>query len=157
MAKRSENNTRKATGSLSSEKMSNMRVEYQKAQDSAEHHDSLLWYVTSIVWSGNLILLGEVATSTKTHLASILILPISVLALVLNLFVWAAAFQFRSVKKQKYEYCKQIEDKLPGMRGQHRNLCHPPGVTWTLYCSVTILFLIVWFAFLLMAASCILR
>jgi hypothetical protein len=134
------------------EEMSNLRVEYQKAQDSAEHHDSLLWYVTSIVWSGNLIVLGQIATCTKTHLSGILI-PICILALVLNLFLWAAAFQFRWIKKQKYKHCKEIEDdKHLGMLGQHRNLCYPPGVMWTLYCFVMLLFLIVWFLLLFMVA-----
>ena len=136
--------------------MANRRLEYEKAQDSAEHHDTLLWYVTSIVWTGNLIVLGEIATCTKIDLSSVLVLLVSVLALVLNLFLWAAAFQFRWIRKQKYEYCKQIEDMLPGMCGQHRHLCYPPGVMWTLYCFVMVLFLIVWFALLLMAASRIL-
>jgi len=153
------NNTPSAAGSPSPEnpeRNNNLRIEYQKAQDSAEHHDSLLWYVTSIVWSGNLVVLGQIATCTKTDSSGILVLLVSVLALVLNLFLWAAAFQFRWIRIQKYKYCKQIEDMLPGMLGQHRNLCYPPGVMWTLYCFVMVLFLIVWFALLLMTASRIL-
>ena len=34
-------------------------AEYKATQDSAQHHDNLLWYVSSIVWGGNLILLGS--------------------------------------------------------------------------------------------------
>ena len=150
MAKKSDNTTKK--NEHSTEAM-NIRLEYEKAQDSAEHHDRLLWYVTSIVWTGNLIVLGQIATCTKIRLSSIPVLFVSVLALVLNLFLWVASFQFRWIRNQKYKFCKQIEDNLRGMRGQHKNLCYPPGVMWTLYCFVTILFLVVWFAILFIAAS----
>ena len=34
-------------------------AEYKATQDSAQHHDNLLWYVSSIVWGGNLVLLGS--------------------------------------------------------------------------------------------------
>jgi hypothetical protein len=139
------------------ETMDNLRLEYEKAQDSAEHHDRLLWYLTSIVWTGNLIVLGQIATCTETPLSSVPVLSVSVLALVLNLFLWVASFQFRWIRNQKYKFCKDIEkENLQGMRGQHGNLCYPPGVMWTLYCFVTILFLVVWFAILLIAASYIL-
>ena len=130
---------------------------YEKAQDSAEHHDRLLWYVTSIVWTGNLIVLGQIATSTEIRLSSIPVLLLSVLALILNLFLWSASYQFRWIKKQKYEFCQDIEnDILKEAPGQHKNLCYPPGVMWALYCLVTISFLVIWFAILFIAISHIL-
>ncbi len=45
-------------------------VEYQTAQDSAEHHDALLWNVTAIIWGANLVLIGFVLQSIgRTELA----------------------------------------------------------------------------------------
>lgn len=127
---------------------------YEKAQDSAEHHDRLLWYVTSIVWTGNLIVLGQIATSTEICLSSIRVLSVSVLVLILNLFLWSASYQFKWIIKQKYDYCHDIEkDILKEARGQHKDLRYPHGVMWTLYCFVTISFLVVWFAILFIAAS----
>jgi hypothetical protein len=35
-------------------------VEYGKAQDSAEHHDNLVWSIASLNWVGSAVLLGFV-------------------------------------------------------------------------------------------------
>jgi hypothetical protein len=155
MAKKANNGNRKKEPSRETTTM--LQLEYEKAQDSAEHHDRLLWYVTSIVWTGNLIVLGQIANLTEIQLTRIPVILVSVLALVLNLFLWAASYQFRLIKKQKYGFCKQLEkDKVREMLGQHTNVRYPPGVMWTLYSFVTILFLVVWLAILFIAASHIL-
>lgn len=33
-------------------------VEYQKTQDSAQHHDVLVWSITSLNWIGSALLMG---------------------------------------------------------------------------------------------------
>ena len=35
-------------------------VEYQAAQESAQHHDNLVWTVTALIWGGMLVLLEMV-------------------------------------------------------------------------------------------------
>jgi hypothetical protein len=41
-------------------------LEYDKAQDSAQHHDTLLWTSVSFIFGGMLVLLGFVLNSLDT-------------------------------------------------------------------------------------------
>ena len=87
-------------------------AEYAAAQSSAEHHDSLLWSATSIIWSGNLVLLGLAVTSLDTPHSLPLLASLAVLGCVLVWFVDKFTQDFRSIKNQKYERCKKIEESL---------------------------------------------
>lgn len=116
-------------------------VEYQKAQDSAEHHDNLVWTVSSIILGGMLVLMGF----TLDHLTKgfdLLVLYTSILGIVLITFLWFLQSTLRSIKRQKYERCKIIEQKL-GME-QHRKLEHPEGRQTKLYRIVLIVSVLFW-------------
>jgi len=91
---------------------------YQKAQDSAEHHDKLLWTVTSIMWAGNLALLGFILNNMVSLLSShdnhysykVLLTLCSSLGIILMICVKKFAYQFNAIKNEKYEICKQLEN-----------------------------------------------
>ena len=78
-------------------------VEYQAAQDSAQHHDNQMWSASSVIWGGNLVLLGLVFSSGLASTNPIPLIPViglGLLALALNVLVWVAALQSNSVKSQ---------------------------------------------------------
>lgn len=95
-------------------------VEYQAAQSSAEHHDTLVWTVTSIIWAGNLALLGLVLNVIDKIKLKCWLLAFSVLGIFLCWSVWKFAEQFNKIKRQKYIRCVEIEEIL-GMK-QHSSL-----------------------------------
>jgi len=117
-------------------------VEYQAAQASAEHHDRLLWSVTSIVWGASLIVLGFVLGNLEKAALRLLISFLSILGVVLSVFVWLSAWLFRSLKIQKYRRCKEIENIFNFQ--QHQSVRYPGKVIWILYCFVMFLFVVVW-------------
>jgi uncharacterized membrane protein len=86
-----------------------LSIEYQKAQDSAQHHDSVSWTMTSVFYAANFVLVGlRWQVDTKQSLP--LIVPIlgagfAILTVLFN-------HQFRLVKKLKYFRCKAIESVL---------------------------------------------
>jgi hypothetical protein len=128
--------------SMDKEVLEVLLVEYQAAQESAQHHDNLIWTVTTILWSATLVLFGFVLGSLdKPNLRPILIF-LSILGIILTIAVWGFALQFNSVKRQKYNRCKTIE-RLLGMR-QHRELKFSAGWQRIIYGIVTMLFIIVW-------------
>jgi len=62
-------------------------VEYQAAQGSAEHHDNLVWTVTSTMWGASLILLGFTLDQVGKPGLGALITVISLLGIFLSVFV----------------------------------------------------------------------
>jgi len=117
-------------------------VEYQTAQDSAHHHDNLIWSITSIMWGASLVLLGFIIQAATNPALASLIVAATVLGILLNLCVLIAAFQLNSVKNQKYDRCKEIEGRF-GLR-QHRTVQYARGVQRVFYVLVTVVFLIAW-------------
>lgn len=117
-------------------------VEYQEAQQSAEHHDNLVWTVTAVIWGGILVLLGFVLGNIeKSNLKTIIIL-ISILGILLTIFVWIFALQLSSIKRQKYKRCKYIEQVF-GMR-QHSQLEHKEKSQRYLYAVLVFSFIAIW-------------
>lgn len=117
-------------------------VEYQAAQASAEHHDGLLWSVTSIVWGASLVLVGFILGNLEKSTLRPLIGLLCGLGAFLTVFVWVSARQFRSLKIQKYDRCKRIEASFDFR--QHRDVRYPGRVVWALYTVVSLVFLGVW-------------
>jgi len=97
-------------------------VEYQAAQNSAQHHDVLVWSVTSVVWAANLVLLGFVVNhfGKDNPLPKVFLGWIIGLGIFLDLMGWIIARQLRAVKNFKYERCKVIEARF-GLK-QHTDL-----------------------------------
>ncbi len=119
-----------------------LAIEYQKAQDSAEHHDNLLWTVTSIIWAGNLVLLGFVLYSIKNNDLQIILTSLSALGILLIVSMFLFAILFRSIRRQKYKRCKELEQIL-GFK-QHKDLKYTNCAQTLLYFFITIIFLIIW-------------
>ena len=129
------------------DRMIKLRIaEYNAAQDSAQHHDNLLWYVSSIVWGGNLVLLGSVVENmgnTGGPLPRRLVVCVGIFCILLNLCLWACSCLFRDIRTQKYERCRFIENRLGFY--QHTTLRYPRGLMWSIYSLVMIMFLFLWF------------
>ncbi|MHB9003917.1 MAG: hypothetical protein ACYC6C_07610 [Coriobacteriia bacterium] len=118
---------------------SDLLVEYQAAQESAQHHDHLVASWTSIVWSAVVVLLGLAVPVVAGGRLPVLMTLVAVLAILLLLWVLVFALMFGSVKRQKYERCKQIESEL-GLH-QHTDLNYPRCVQSVLYVVMTLLFI----------------
>ena len=84
-------------------------VEYQKAQESAEHYDKLIWTVTSIFITVIAVILGY---SFNKEL-SIIKLSFNIIgALGIILFLFTIIKHMHHIKNVKYKRCKEIEDML---------------------------------------------
>jgi hypothetical protein len=117
-------------------------VEYQAAQDSAQHHDQLVWSITSILWASSLVLLGLVLTAMRQPGLQVPLTAAGLIALVLTTYLWRCARQLRAVKIQKYKRCVAIEREL-GLH-QHSSLSYPSGSQTAGYSVVMSLFMLVW-------------
>src|SRR5437667_9284840 len=87
----------------------NLRLEYQCAQDSAQHHDTILWETAAIVWGANTLLLGFVLEAIDTRKARPLILLTAILGILLTYVVMNLMKSSNVLRNQKYERCKRIE------------------------------------------------
>jgi hypothetical protein len=121
---------------------SDFLVEYQAAQNSAQHHDNLVWPATSVMWGASLILIGFVLNNLSNANLRPLITASGILGIMLCVFVLRFRSQYASIKNQKYTRCKELE-KLFGFR-QHSNLSYPRGSMQKLYCVVTVFFIVTW-------------
>ena len=117
-------------------------VEYQAAQNSAQHHDSLIWSINGVVWAGSLVLLGFTLQHAATTNLKYIVLLLSVVGILLNVKVWTFTYQLAKLKKQKYRRCKTIEKRL-GLR-QHRDVRWASGRQKCFYSVVMAAFIIVW-------------
>jgi len=120
----------------------NLRVEYQAAQDSAQHHDNLVWSVTSVMWGASLILMGFILAALKDTSVRHLVTVLSLLGIALTICVWVFALQFNSVKRHKYARCKEIEQILH--MSQHTTVPWPSGSQRVVYTVLTGFFLMAW-------------
>lgn len=130
-------------------------VEYQAAQSSAEHHDTLVWTVTSIIWAANLVLLGFMLNSINKIELKGWLLAFSFLGIFLCVNVWIFACQFRKIKNKKYNRCKFIEKKLK-MR-QHLSIRDSKVKQWTIYSIITGMFIGLWIGVICFVLVCLYR
>lgn len=117
-------------------------VEYQAAQDSAQHHDTLIWLINSVIWSASLILLGLLLKSSPDRSMILIVSIVSLLGIFLVIKVWIYTFQLAELKRKKYERCKEIEKRL-GFT-QHTSVVWKSGMQRVLYSIVMILFIVIW-------------
>jgi len=123
-----------------------LRVEYLASQQSAEHHDKLVWQVSSIMWATNSLLIGFSLQGIHDKIPRYLTTFIAILGIVIVIGVWIFSSQLRDLKRQKYDHCKEIEGKL-GLT-QHGQTRYPAGAQAYLYGFIMIIFIIVWLAIL---------
>ena len=119
-------------------------TEYAKAQDSAEHHDTLLWTVVGILISGMAALFGF-ALRYYGQPPRWKFVILAVLGILICSLIFFFVCSFGKIRNLKYERCKRIE-KCLGMR-QHRALRNGFGQRYVVY-SLTTIFLIGWVVWL---------
>lgn len=117
-------------------------VEYEKAQDSAQHHDTLVWTVVSFIFSGMLVLLGFVVSSLDKPQLKDVLYAVSGLGVLVTLAAILIALQFNSIKRFKYERCREIE-KLWGGR-QHKDVPYRAGSQRIGLLIISFVFFAVW-------------
>jgi uncharacterized membrane protein len=123
------------------EKTRALLVEYTATQNSAQHHDSLVWTTTGMVWGAELVLLGFVIQNINSSEKAIVIVA-CILALVLLSYLWVSFISFRKIRNQKYERCKAIEDMF-GLT-QHTSLNHCKGIGLIAFSCVMVVFCATW-------------
>jgi len=122
-----------------------LRIEYQAAQNSAQHHDSLVWSVTSIMWGGSLVLMGFTLQAVGKAWLRGPVTALGLLGMVLITAVWFMAFQLNAIKRQKYRRCKAIEKHLH--LEQHLTVTSSGMGRW-LYGLIMVFFLAAWLCIL---------
>ncbi|MFI5059495.1 MAG: hypothetical protein ACHQLQ_15085 [Candidatus Acidiferrales bacterium] len=121
-------------------------MEYEKAQDSAEHHDNLLWTVTGLIGGGMAALFGFVLGKQPQELPKLLGIYAASMGIAMTVSVGLFVHSFASYRNQKYARCKDIE-KLLGMN-QHSGLRDPKPAQRHVVYLLFLLFFVGW-AFLL--------
>ena len=127
-------------------------IEYQKAQDSAEHHDKLIWTVSSIFFAGIIALLGFLAKDFSTIKDEPITLMISIFGIMMAISLGIIIQSFKFYKNSSYLRCRQIERNL-GMnhhlsKGDDEGLetketpVKQSWIMWTLLSGISIIFLI---------------
>jgi hypothetical protein len=116
-------------------------ITYQQAQQSAEHHDTLLWEVTYIVWGSTTLLLGFVLEAIKTQPR--LCFVTAVLSIFVTIMVLVLALSFRKVRNVRWKTCHQIESDL-GMQWLHRKKITQEGVQTRWYVATTLALIVTW-------------
>jgi hypothetical protein len=117
-------------------------VEYQAAQASAQHHDQLVWTITSILWGSSLVLFGLAVGALGSSNLRIPVTIVAVVAMALTVYLWLCVRQLRGVKVHKYKRCLAIEREL-GMK-QHSTLQYAAGSQTLWYSVIMVVFLALW-------------
>lgn len=130
---------------LNNNELNVLLQEYGKAQDSAEHSDSLIWTSTSIIWGGELLLISYLVTSFQVSHWNRTRVLLTLAAVFATLLLWVGrriVLIWNSTMNQKYNRCKKIEDLL-GMK-QHSKLDSQEDAQKTLYLAVTVCLTVFW-------------
>lgn len=120
----------------------NKLMEYQMAQESAQHHDNLVWTVSTLTWGVSSVLLGFVLNNIEENSLNSVILLFCLIGVFLIICSWMFARQFRNIRNQKYRRCKVLESQLGLL--QHTKTEHPAGSQSFWYSGVMVFFLITW-------------
>lgn len=116
-------------------------TEYKQAQDSAEHHDSLLWTVVGILVSGIAALFGFALEYYDGKHPKWMFGLLASLGMGLSVLIAFFVSSFASIRQQKYNRCKEIEKELD--MNQHRALRRWFSQRFVVY-VVSGIFFIVW-------------
>ena len=117
-------------------------LEYEMAQNSAEHHDNLVWSVSTITWGVSSVLLGFVLNNITKDSLGVVVLLFCLIGIFLILCSWLFARQFRDLRNQKYKRCKKLEAEL-GI-SQHTMIKYKDGSQTSMYSIIMVLFLVTW-------------
>jgi hypothetical protein len=90
--------------------VSDLLIEYQCAQDSAQHHDALVWTSINTLLGASLILFGFVINDLRDVAGQrIVIVMLSLLGILIDIFVFMCVESMAKLKGFKYKRCKEIE------------------------------------------------
>jgi hypothetical protein len=126
-------------------KNKDLLVEYQKAQDSAEHHDALAWQVSSIFFAGMLVLMGFLLSNLEDNVIPNII--ISLVGIIICIILIGSLDAFHKIIQRKYDRCHEIE-KLFGFN-QHLNEKGKNYKIRQYFMIIIILIIILWTALLM--------
>ena len=117
-------------------------VEYQSAQDSAQHHDLLIWTITGVIWGAGLVLIGFVIQNINNPRLKLPVISTCILAILLLIYLLIMVFQFGSVRNQKYARCKEIEKVFHFE--QHSKLRYKNWIGRIFYYLIMVAFITTW-------------
>jgi hypothetical protein len=117
-------------------------IEYQMAQESAQHHDNLIWNHTGIIWGAGLVSIGLVMPNLYDPALKFPMALVCVLAILMLIYLWKMVSILNSVMNQKYDRCKEIESIL--YLEQHKNLRYPKGLSRLFFSSIMTIFIFIW-------------
>lgn len=86
--------------------------EYGKTQESAQHHDTLLWTVVGILFSGIAALFGFALQYFDGEHPKWQFGLIAILGMLSSALISFFVASFAGIRKQKYCRCRQIERRL---------------------------------------------
>ena len=123
-------------------------VEYRAAQESAQFNDLTVWIATGITWGLSALLLGFALSNPARRLATAIV---SIVGILLVIFQWQVQGSLRSVKKQKYDRCKQIEAEF-GMTN-HSGVVYQHGAQTAVHRGIFSLMIAAWLSVLYAALA----
>ena len=97
-------------------------VEYQQAQNSAEHHNTIIWIFTPVIFTLALWVLYVVFWPDFSSLPSAIKIMILFLGSLAIMYFSKIIESAHATKYYKYNICKYIERTYPDFIGQHNGL-----------------------------------
>ena len=136
-----------------------MLAEYQQAQASAEHYNSLLWQVINIFTAANAVLLAAIGTAVVAGAAHrlqwLFLLAVAALGLVMNMAALRFTHVFRSYQNQKLERCRELERTIETLSltqmTNHKGLCSLKGIHRFWYFTLEGVLLGIWITLLVVS------
>ncbi|WP_145440912.1 hypothetical protein [Gimesia chilikensis] len=125
-------------------KVQYLLVEYSAAQSSAEHHDKLVWTLTSYSWTASFALYGIATEYLKAEYHKTFKILACIFGVALILAAWHFAKQYREIKNSKYNRCKEIESLLGMRQHQATEKIHKKRSQLLYLKEMTILFVFIW-------------
>ena len=120
-------------------------LEYQKSQDSAEHHDTVSWIFLGIILGGMFILFKFIFDAYKV--TDLLLYSVAALGFILTIIESYVGYLFWMIKIQKYKRCKDIEMSLGTMK-QHSELEYVKGGQFFVLYTFLIIYVLTWICIL---------
>ena len=90
-------------------------IEYQKTQDSAEHHSQMNWLIRSVLWAGSFALLGFASHRVypkADEWEAILVTLLGVVGILALIAVQLWSWQCGRAIRVQYKRCQEIEELL---------------------------------------------
>lgn len=119
-------------------------TEYIKAQDSAEHHDTLIWTATGVACAANIALLIFAVREDTFLNYPITSTLLGLLGILLIICVWVLSDAFIALKKRKYDRCKELERKFGFKQHLNESKYYPRGRQRLVYNVCMFMFILLW-------------